>query len=77
MDEWAELVRRYADGRPICNCGQAYYTPIGHGTDKFGKKRTDMLACKYGCQANQYDLKDKIARRVLDELGERNEPPMD
>src|SRR3990167_9185854 len=26
------LVQRYADGRPICNCRRAYYSPVGTGS---------------------------------------------
>jgi hypothetical protein len=53
-DDWSELIERYADGRKLCNCRQAYYDENGQ--------------CKHGCQANQYNLKDEIARRVLEEL---------
>lgn len=67
-EEWSEIIKRYADDKPICNCGEAYYTPCGHGIDAQGKRRTDMLACQYGCQANQYGVKNYIARRVLEEL---------
>lgn len=72
-DEWQILIKRYADGRPICNCGCAYYKPVGHGSvyDKaLGRRvdKTDMLACQYGCEANQYSVKDEIARKVLAEL---------
>jgi len=65
---WQELVKRYADGRPICNCGEAYYTPCGHGTDKEGRKRTDMLVCQYGCAANIIAAREEIAGRVIAEL---------
>lgn len=60
---WERLIQRYADGRPICNCGNAYYTPCGKGTVN-GERRTDMLACANGCQANQYSVKFEIADRV-------------
>ena len=68
-NEWEKLIERYADGKPICNCRQAYYTPCGHGIDANGNRRTDMPCCQYGCQANQYSVKDYIAQRVLKELG--------
>lgn len=66
--DWQELVKRYADGRPICNCGEAYYTPCGHGIDGTGRRRTDMLACQHGCSANKIYAKEEIAGRVLAEL---------
>lgn len=71
-DEWRELVKRFADGRPICNCGQAYYSLDGKATiaggPDHGKKITNYPHCKWGCQANQHAVKDDIARRVLEEL---------
>ena len=66
-EHFKELVIRYADGRPICNCGQAYYTPCGEGYLN-GERRTDMLICRYGCSAAQIDAKNEIAERVLKEL---------
>lgn len=66
--DWQDLVKRYANGRPICNCGDAYYTPCGRGIDGTGRERTDMLACQYGCSANQIFAKEEIAARVLAEL---------
>lgn len=67
-DPWRQLVEKYADGRPICNCKDAYYTPCGHGIDEKGQHRTDMLACAYGCSSNQLTARDEIAGRVLLEL---------
>jgi len=74
---WQELVKRYADGRPICNCGEAYYTPCGHGIDGDGRKRTDILTCQFGCSANRIFAKEEIARRVLAELPYEREPGSD
>jgi len=67
-NNWQALVNRYANGRTVCNCGEAYYTPCGHGIDSNGIHRTDMLACKYGCSANQIFAKEEIAELVLIEL---------
>ena len=69
MNEWAKLIERYANGRPICNCGQAYYTKFHDGMMS-GSNRCDheYLACQYGCQANQYAVKDEIAKAVLRDL---------
>lgn len=55
--DWQKLIERYADGRPICNCGEAYYTPKG-----------DTFCCKYGCNIALLDAKEYIAERVLKEL---------
>lgn len=60
---WKDLIVLYADGRPICNCGDAYYSPCGKGY-KGGEYRTDLLACKHGCSANQMAARDYIAARV-------------
>jgi hypothetical protein len=65
---WKELVRRYADGRPVCNCGEAWEYPCASGIDANGVKRDDMLACRYGCSANLIDAKYEIGRRVAGEL---------
>lgn len=70
-EAWCELVKRYADGRSICNCRQAYYTACGHGIiqiDGQWEKRTDMLVCKYGCEANLSIAKEEIGRRALAEI---------
>ncbi len=67
-DAWEELIEQYADGRQICNCRQAYYTPCGHGIDAEGVWRTDMMACQYGCSANIYGVRADIAKRVLNDL---------
>lgn len=66
-DDWKKLVKRYADGRPICNCGHAYYTPCGVGIVD-GVHKTDMPDCQYGCSANQIFAKEEIASRVMAEL---------
>ncbi len=65
---WKKLIEKYADGRPICNCGCAYYTPCGHGIDRDGKRRTDMLVCAHGCSSNQITARDEIAGRVIADL---------
>lgn len=65
MSAWQELVKIHADGRPICNCGDAYYSPCGSGIDEKGRHRRDMLACAYGCSSNQIAAKEDIAKRIL------------
>ena len=64
------LVRKYADGRKICNCGEGYLSPCACGIDEHGIDRTDMLACNYGCSANKIYTRDEIARRVVAELSQ-------
>lgn len=51
---WQELVKRYADGRKICNCGDAYADSQG--------------MCQYGCSSNLISAKHEIAEKVLREL---------
>ncbi len=60
-DPWPQLILHYADGREPCNCGQAYYDAEGR--------------CKHGCEANQFAVKEDIARRVLANLGIAAERP--
>ena len=70
---WEALVERYADGRPLCNCRQAYYSPCGVGsafnpaTGKY-ENRTDLLVCKHGCQSNQIAAKNEIAEKIVEEM---------
>lgn len=70
--DWNNLVERFADGRQICNCGDAYYTPCGHGSvvNAVGVRveRTDLPICRYGCSTNQLFTKYEIAKRVNDLL---------
>jgi hypothetical protein len=68
---WEQLIEMHADGRPICNCGEAYYSPCGVGIDKNGNHRTDMLTCQYGCSANLIEAKEYIAKRVLQAIKAR------
>ena len=51
---WQELVKRYADGRKICSCGEAYADAQGR--------------CPYGCSSNCISAKHEIAEKVLKEL---------
>jgi hypothetical protein len=66
------LIERYADGRSICNCGEAYYSNTGDGYKKVNGRlehRTDLPICDGGCSANQIDAKEYVAERALKELG--------
>jgi len=66
MDYFKELIKKYADGKPICNCGEAYYSKCGVGIEN-GEERTDFLACEGGCSTNQLFAKEYIAKRIVKE----------
>lgn len=74
-DAWEILVAKYADGRPLCNCKEAYYTPCGKGIDGSGMERTDMLACQYGCSANKIFTRDEIAEKILKDFEHQSSTP--
>lgn len=68
-----KLIKRYAKGRQICNCGNAYYKNCGHGSSfdsKLGRwiDRDDMPTCEHGCSANQISAKEYVAEEVLKEF---------
>lgn len=67
---WEKLMEQYADGRTICNCGQAYRSPVGEGVilgpDGKREERTDLMVCAYGCNSAQIAAREYIADRVLD-----------
>lgn len=52
-DTYLKAVRDHANGRSVCNCGEAYY-------DKEGR-------CAHGCSANliitKYELVERLSRR--------------
>lgn len=67
MTAWESLIVRYADGRTLCNCRQAYYSEGGtYWRD--GIEHHDGLYCKSGCSSNQLRAKEYIAERVMEEL---------
>lgn len=68
MSDFKKLIVKFADGRKICNCGEAYLSPCASGIDREGRNRTDMLACKDGCSVNQINAKEYIASRVVELL---------
>lgn len=69
-EAWEALVERYKGDRTICNCRMAYYAdPDGTSYDAAGKPyKNSPGTCQYGCQANQYAVKELIAEGVIDEL---------
>ena len=59
------LIERFADGRSICNCGEAYYATDGvYWKAGSPLQFHDGLHCKSGCSTNQIDAKYEIAERV-------------
>lgn len=71
-----KLIAHYADGRQVCNCGQAYYSNCGTGSvfsNGVRVLRHDLPACKNGCEVNLRMAKDYIAQRVVADLGFDNE----
>lgn len=63
-DSWRKIIKQYADGRKTCNCGDAYYSPVGEGSIG-GVPKTDMMVCAYGCSSAQLTARDYIADRIL------------
>ena len=55
---WGRLIGKYAKGKPVCNCGKAYYYR------EKGDPRTEYRNCRYGCLANQYAVKEYIAKCI-------------
>lgn len=55
------LVRRYSNGRPVCNCGDAY-----EGVAEFDGKK--YRCCPGGCSTNQLTTRDEVCRRVCEEF---------
>ena len=72
-ENFKKLIIKYAEGRSICNCGEAYLANCGEASilDENGdwKKVKDYPVCQYGCSANQIIAKEYIAKRVLADLG--------
>lgn len=58
-DVFKRAIREHADGREVCNCGEAYYDERG--------------VCEYGCSTNQirakYELVAKLTRAADREDG--------
>lgn len=66
---WKELIKKYADGRPICNCGDAYYSTGGQYwvVSKNGMtEHNDGLYCKWGCQCAQSEAKEYVALKIVE-----------
>ena len=56
------LILRYADGRRICNCGEAYYSPAEPGTYWTSDGHVPDV-CRDGCSANLINAKYEMAKR--------------
>lgn len=72
INNFEKLIERYADGRQICNCRNAYYENCGHAI-KGDKEVFDYPACNHGCSANQISAKEYIADRVVQDLDKYKE----
>jgi len=68
--KFQKLIERYAKGKTICNCREAYYENCGEGHVD-GEYRTDIPICKHGCSANQIAAKEYVAAMALHELEQK------
>lgn len=74
MTDWEKLIERYAEGKTVCNCRQAYYKPCGEGLIVVSGqmvRKTDMLVCEHGCGATQINAREYVAKRVLADLDQK------
>lgn len=65
------LVQRYANGKALCNCQEAYYTNCGHGSKSINGKWvdfTDLPCCESGCSSNKISAKYYIAEKITEEF---------
>jgi hypothetical protein len=69
---WKALVAHYADGRPICNCADAYYSKGGKYW-RDGVEYNDGLYCDGGCQANQFKAQNYVCKRIVEDLNGQEE----
>ena len=51
VDNWKKVIKRYAEGKTPCNCGNSYYDSEGN--------------CPSGCSANCKNAKEYIAKKIL------------
>ena len=49
-----QAIRDHADGREVCNCGQAYYNKDRH--------------CESGCSTNQIRAKEELVWKLVTKL---------
>lgn len=73
MSNFEKLIERFAEGRQICNCRKAYYTPCGHGIDRDGSYSTTMNVCKHGCSSAQIEATEYIAKKVIELLDDKEQ----
>lgn len=72
---WRALVERYADGRPICNCREAFAVMVeAVGLD--GEPVRVVKKCEDGCSAALIRAKHEIGRRALEEITAREWRPV-
>jgi len=67
QNAFQRLLHRYAEDKPICNCGNAYYSPCGKSwSQELGNHTT--WACQYGCLTNCLNAVGYIAKCVEEEF---------
>lgn len=68
-EDWQALVRKYANGRDICNCGDAYYANDGeYIVTGVSGRFYNGKHCKYGCSTNILNARDEIASLICKSL---------
>lgn len=58
---YRKMVKHFADGRKICNCGEAWYTaaPTPRDAELYGD-----YYCAHGCSSNQIAAKYELVHRL-------------
>lgn len=62
---WTRLLRRYAFGRTLCNCREAY---AGKVSCWVNGREGICWGCPNGCSSNQIDARNDIAKKVIFDL---------
>lgn len=67
MTYFKKLIVKFADGKPICNCGEGYYKCDGKYYQN-GQYHYDGKYCDNGCSLNQARAKEYVAQKCLQSL---------
>lgn len=63
---WEKLVAIHADGKEICNCGNAYYSHCaGKDSRCCGHDGRAHTYCAAGCSSNQIRAREEIADKLI------------
>ena len=65
-DAFTKLLLRYADGRQLCNCNEAYEGLVKAYV--VGKGYVMVPGCVHGCSTNKIDAKEEVAERLVGEF---------